>query len=346
MRNINRHFLFWALLLLSTSANTQTATLTNPFEKIDAHARACPREAARSIETLATYLKQDASTDLEKARSIFIWLTQFVSYDDDDYNGNREHTWTAQDILKRRKALCSGFSDLYAALGKAMGLQIQKVDGYAKGVNFRPGTHFKKSNHSWNIIKINGNWHIFDATWGQGSGTTSNGILSSKKEFDPFWFDIDPYAAIFSHLPEDSTFALIHPVVDLPKFEKLQNISSKYFEMGFNAADAYRNFCHNNNLKLPECYDFKAQLNFVVAPKYAQLTIGKTYTFECVNPSAIKMAIMDARDKWTYFEPDNGVYKFEYKPVNVGDLRILAWFPNKNNTYSTLLLYQVKAAKP
>ncbi|MEI6408843.1 MAG: transglutaminase domain-containing protein [Bacteroidota bacterium] len=346
MRNLNRHFLFWALLLLCTSAQAQTTALANPFEKIDARARACPREATQSIETLAAYLEKGTSSDLEKARSIFIWLTQFISYDDEGYNNDRDHIWTAQDILKRRKALCSGFSDLYAALGKAMKLQIKKIDGYAKGVSFRPGTHFKESNHSWNIIKIAGNWHIFDATWGQGSSVTSNGLLNSKKDFDPFWFDVNPYAAIFSHLPEDSTFALIHPVVDLPKFEKMPDISTKYFEMGFDAADAYRNFGKNNNLKLPECYDFEASLKFVTAPQYAQLSLGKTYTFECVNPKAIKMAVMDAKKKWTYFEPNNGVYKFEYKPVTVGDLRILAWFPNKNNTYSTLLLYQAKTAKP
>lgn len=346
MRNINRHFLFWALLLLNISAKAQTAVTANPFEKIDAHARACPRDATQTIESLAAYLEKGARTDLEKARSIFIWLTRFISYDADGYNGNKERNRTAQDVLKNRKALCEGFSNLYISLGKAMRLDIRKIDGYSKGVSYRPGTQFKDITHSWNVIKIDGAWHIFDATWGEGNSETSNGVLSSKKEFESFWFDVDPYAAIFSHMPEDTAFTLVQPAVSLAKFENMPDISPEYFKMGFDATDTYRSISENNALKFPECFDFSAPITFVSAPKYVHLKVGQSYSFECKAPGAARMAVLDARDRWTFFKAENGVFKLNYKPQVTGELTVLVQVSAKDPNFSTVLGYQVKASKP
>jgi hypothetical protein len=346
MRNINRHFLLWALLLLNISAKAQTTVTDNPFEKIDAHARACPRHEARTVESLATYLGQGTSNDLEKARAIFVWLTRFISYDAAGLNGNLGLQYTAKEVLRDRSAICEGFSNLYLELGKAMHLDIRKVVGYSKGISYTPGKRFKEPNHAWNTIKIDGKWHLFDATWGEGSSNDTNGALSSKKEFESFWFDVDPYAAIFSHMPEDTAFAFVQPAINLAKFENMPDINHEYFKMGFDAADTYRSISQNNNLKFPETYAYSGAVKFVTAPKYAQLKVGETYQFECKTPGAVKMAVLDARDQWTFFEPENGVFKLNYKPRVTGELIVLVQFSAKDPDFSTVLSYQVKAAKP
>lgn len=42
------------------------------------------------------------------------------------------------------------------------------VHGYAKGVGYKPGMKFDGEGfkHSWNVIKINGEWKIVDPNWG------------------------------------------------------------------------------------------------------------------------------------------------------------------------------------
>ncbi|MEN9744027.1 MAG: hypothetical protein RLZZ65_1832 [Bacteroidota bacterium] len=100
------------------------------------------------------------------------------------------------------KAVCAGFADLYTELGKRVGLNIKTVTGYSKGFGYTQGDDFSSSNHAWNAIEIEGQWHIFDATWGQGYGIPGkNGELVCVKQFNPDWFDIEPEYAIFTHLP-------------------------------------------------------------------------------------------------------------------------------------------------
>ena len=106
------------------------------FISIDLHARNCPISEEASIELLANYLQRKAITDLEKARSIYIWLTKNVSYDDIGFNSGIYGDLSAEGVLKSRKAVCEGFSNLFLALGKQMKLEIQKVSGYAKGYGY------------------------------------------------------------------------------------------------------------------------------------------------------------------------------------------------------------------
>ena len=70
-------------------------------------------------------------------------------------------------VLKNRFAVCSGYANLYQALGEKMGLKSAVVIGYAKGLGYLVG-NASDANHAWNAVRINNSWYLIDATWGAG----------------------------------------------------------------------------------------------------------------------------------------------------------------------------------
>ena len=317
----------------------------NPFLKIDRHARNCPESMETDISTLANYLNQEAHNDLESARAIFIWLTENISYDDYGYNTADYGDYSAESVLSEKVAVCAGFSNLYQAMGLEMGLEIENVSGYAKGYGFNQGQSFNTTNHAWNLIKIDNEWKVFDATWGTGNGSEINGKLVSKKEFDDYWFNVDPYEAIFTHLPGKASQMHVSPAMNLRSFETLPYVHGSYFDIGFNGRQIFEIAHANKKVRFPDAFNVGTHIDVNSAPKFAYPQIGRNYEFSFYIPRALSVAIVDAENNWTYFEGDKGVFKLNYIPALEGSLMIVTQFDKGGETYLTFLMYNVVQSK-
>ncbi|MFM8596033.1 MAG: transglutaminase domain-containing protein [Flavobacteriales bacterium] len=207
-----------ALFLSAFSAKAST----NQFQTIDAYSRACPAAAAKDVNSLANYIYKAARTDLEKARAIYIWLTTNISYDANAYNSGMLGDQEPSTTLLTKRAVCSGFADLFTALGERLGLQIKTITGYSKGYGYTDGEHFKVSDHAWNAINIDGKWKLFDATWGEGYGSTGPyGELVCTKSFNEDWFNVDPEKFVFSHFAENPADNFLEIKFTLMAYEHL-----------------------------------------------------------------------------------------------------------------------------
>jgi hypothetical protein len=313
----------------------------NPFASIDKYARQCPKAAAESLEFLSNYLQVGTESDLDKARAIFVWLTENIVYDDNAFNSGRDGDNSAEGVLRSKKAVCEGFSNLFLALGQRMGLEIEKVVGYAKGYGYSSGMKFKETDHAWNIIKIDGKWRIFDATWGQGNGENVNGKLQSKKEFDEYWFNVDPFEAIFNHFPQDSEHSFVQPSLSLSSYEKFPNIDAAYFEIGFSGKETYKNVSAEISSTFPQCFKLGTFIQMYAAPRKENLLINEPQKFEFFIPRGFSVAIIDDDGIWTYFDKEKGKFRLEYTPKTEGKLQISVKFENGGDSYHTILIYKV-----
>jgi transglutaminase/protease-like cytokinesis protein 3 len=160
----------------------------NPYSQLDDYAFNTPKSKTNTISNLANYLSKGASNEYEKARLAYAWIAKHVSYDDNGYNTEDYGDLSAEGVLKSRKAVCDGFSNLYKALCDSMGLNAIKITGYAKGYSYKIGSKFRDTNHAWNAVKINGEWKLVDVTWGEGYGKSVNGKLKSIKKYETYWF--------------------------------------------------------------------------------------------------------------------------------------------------------------
>jgi hypothetical protein len=314
----------------------------NPFAAIDKYALNCPKNVEDSIKSLAAYLQKPANTDLEKARAIYVWITKNINYDDTAYNSKLHGDNSAWGVLKLRKGVCEGFSNLFLELGKEMKLQIEKIHGYAKGYAYIKGMKYNATNHAWNIVKIDGQWKVFDATWGEGFGKKVNGKLVSVKEFDEYWFNTSPYDAIFSHLPQNKKFLNVTPSIDLNAYENLPFVYKDYFQMGFDGADAYQCLYEKKNLVFPNCYSAGTLVKVISAPKFGVFDFMKSYYFEFLIPNATEVFLVDDKNNWTKLLKKKDRFKLDYKAVQKGSLSFIAQFDMDGEENKIFLSYVVR----
>ncbi|HPF02249.1 MAG TPA: transglutaminase domain-containing protein [Bacteroidales bacterium] len=249
---------------------------TGAFAGLDRYAAGTPPEAETSMETLADWLSQKASGELEKARLIFTWVATHVWYDDKGFNTGDYAGTSPEAVFTNRLSVCQGYSELFTALCNIAGLEAFTVTGYAKGIGYRPGSVFHDSNHAWNVAKIDGEWKLFDVTWASGFGRGVNGRLVTVHEFNDYWFDVNPNEAIFSHFPEEDEWQMNNPKISKYQFERLPNLSSTYFKLGFSGEYCLAGVLDGSLQELPESYSISGDLKVVSMPYPGRIASGQT----------------------------------------------------------------------
>jgi transglutaminase/protease-like cytokinesis protein 3 len=164
----------------------------------------------KSIPALAKDLLTPFSTQQQKVRAIFMWITNNISYDCAAYHSKKSNkvsfTYTteaelaqkrekyyydyATKTLQSRKAVCEGYAALFNALCKIAGVPSEVVIGTASN-NIEKIKRLKErknfsTNHTWNRVQIDGVWYYVDATW--ASGYCDVGVKHFFKEFKPYYY--------------------------------------------------------------------------------------------------------------------------------------------------------------
>lgn len=117
------------------------------------------------IITLAKEITKDSRTDIEKAKSIYDWVTANIVYDYKKYirqiNNNYDNVYGALNTLETKTGVCYDYAALVAALGRASGLQVKIIKG-----NFK--STYRNELHAWNEIYISeeDKWITVDSTFG------------------------------------------------------------------------------------------------------------------------------------------------------------------------------------
>jgi hypothetical protein len=204
------------LLVISISASGQARG--QAFESIDQHAKNAPASATRSVEKLAEYLSQNAQTDVEKVRSYYTWIANHIAYDTKSFfSGKSTPETSAENTLKSRKAICQGYSELFKALCDYSNIPCYIVSGYSKGYGYHEGKKFTEADHAWNVVFIDQQWQLLDATWGAGHVDDKQKFIN--KTTDEF-FLTPPETFILKHLPSDPMWQLLPCPITLDDYSK------------------------------------------------------------------------------------------------------------------------------
>ncbi|MFZ5968808.1 MAG: transglutaminase-like domain-containing protein [Bacillota bacterium] len=141
---------------------------------------------SEEVRELAAKITENKTTDIEKVRAIYEWVSTNISYDYEKFskhqNGDYDNTYGAVHTLKTKKGVCYDYAALAAALGRAVGLESKVVKGQASY-----GTY--SGYHAWNEIYIGeeDRWVHFDTTFGAADLKSGTGEL--EKHFDNEDFD-------------------------------------------------------------------------------------------------------------------------------------------------------------
>ncbi|WP_182101601.1 transglutaminase-like domain-containing protein [Niallia taxi] len=144
------------------------------------------------IISLAKAITMGLTTDLEKSKAIYDWVTTNIAYDYDAFTGVAPYgDQTALGALSDAEVVCQGYSALTAALHRAIGIPAMLVfgEGDGDGVLSNP-------DHAWNKVLIDGQWIIMDTTWGAGYINSEEKFVFS---YTDFFFNTDPTEFNESH---------------------------------------------------------------------------------------------------------------------------------------------------
>jgi hypothetical protein len=118
------------------------------------------------IDATARSIVQGAKSDREKAYRLYKWIGEHIQYDDSkaraiESGQFQTFTYGAIPTFQTRKGICSDYSSLMVAMGRAVGLEVKQEFGEAVLPDGSGGPH------SWNVVylKDENKWIPCDPTW-------------------------------------------------------------------------------------------------------------------------------------------------------------------------------------
>ncbi|MFY7669110.1 MAG: transglutaminase domain-containing protein [Crocinitomicaceae bacterium] len=317
-----RNYFFIVLFFLKSYSFGQTSL---DFQEVDRYARNAPKNV-QSIDELVSYFSSIQVKPIEKARMIYVWLTDNISYDAKAYNLKNIGDNSPSTVFKSKKAVCAGFANLYTELGEKMGLEIETISGVAKGYEFEENVSDdleESINHAWNAIRIDGEWRVFDATWGEGYGMSNKkGKLESTKKFDEAWFNVNPVNALFTHFPEDMNKQYINNPIRFESFLTLPYLLPSAFNSGWlNPEEILTKQKENKKIDLPEFFSSLNDLK-LSAPKDRILKKGKPNEFIIESKEIDKVYVWINEEEFIFFEQKGSKFQYVLNTKNPGEYLI------------------------
>lgn len=311
-----------------------------PFAALDKYARETPASKEKTFKMLIDYLLIPANTEEEKVRLLFTWTATHIYYDDASFNSGNYADMSAASVLKRHKGVCDGYSNLFKTLCDSAGIKAVKITGYAKGYGYNPGDKFTKTDHAWNAVSIDGKWRLMDVTWASGYGKNVNGKLVSKQQFNNFWYNTNPQAFIFSHLPENPAWQLLPgKIIKLADYERMPALDDSYFAIGFKPDLTFNNALSGNIKTFVKTYPVEYPITIVAIPYRGELEAGKPCTFKLKSAYMQQIAVIN-NEQWIYFEKNGSDFSLDFTP-EAGTVKISVKYPAKGDSFYTFAEYQV-----
>ncbi len=198
-----KYIAFLSLFIVNTSF-AQSKSLNRIIDKIDYQ--------NDTIQAVYDWVTDNIKYDVAKLKD----LEKGVNfYKKGKYKNTKEYKADLlEKVIKRKKGVCDDYTLLFDAIVRDLGYTSHIVDGVTKN---KKGKVSKSIGHSWNAVKVNGEWKLYDPTWGAGYVKDNKKFV--KKYFEQ-WYDVNPEIMKDRHLPYDPIWQLSENPITYKEFEK------------------------------------------------------------------------------------------------------------------------------
>jgi hypothetical protein len=290
---------------------------------------------------MAVYLTEPARDDREKVWAIYCWIADHVSYNAEAFlAGKMPRDCSAETVFETRLTVCEGYANLLTAFCEKVNVEVVKIRGHSKGYGYvRGGT--ATTNHTWNAVKVEGNWSLVDVTRGAGP---INQAGEYAKRFDDFYFLTPPEQFIFSHLPDDREWQLLDEPVSTEEYERWPRVGVGLFKFGANPK-ALRNMSEDKSFReFVQAFHQGDQnpIRVYQAPLEKHLVAGREYQFKIEAPNCSSIALMN-NGKRVVCVREGNVFYARVWPLE-GRMIVSGQFRTKDERFWTILAYSVESA--
>ena len=292
--------------------------------QLDSLGKNVPAEYELSIDKLANYFKSLSENKNEQSRLIYSWVAHHIFYDDVAFNTQVYSDPNAESVFKSRKAVCAGYSSVFKALCDAIKLPCIAIDGFAKGYGFQTGMPVNGTNHSWNAVKYNDQWHLMDATWGSGYAENINGKAKSKSIYTTYWFDVPAKEFVFNHFPDSSQYQFLAKKFTREQFKKLIYCEANtVFNLGFNVDSIITKSQADPKFRLPDVYNAeKSSFKIKSAPYNKTIKANSSYYFEIERLSTDTIVLLNNQQLIEFDAMSESVFSKTIEQLKLGELHI------------------------
>ncbi|MCK5737448.1 MAG: hypothetical protein KAH21_13270, partial [Spirochaetaceae bacterium] len=226
-----------------------------------------------SIPELISSLDRIAENDSEKTRALYIWVTHNIAYDTDSYFQGIPGAVDSTGTFNTRSSVCEGYASLFEEIGRGLGLELVKVHGYAKGYGYKEGYDPGGTNHAWNAVRIDGEWQLFDSTWGAGYVDGRD----FHRKYKEFYYNTPPDEFVFSHYPSDTALQFTTDTVSRELFFELPKLDGDEFSLGIDAIAVRAVIESGKEFGMPTIYSSDFPVTLTEFPMISVLKADRTY---------------------------------------------------------------------
>ena len=328
-------------------------------EAFDQHALKATADVEETVESLAKYLVKPAKNDREKARLIYRWITDRITYDWETYRkvialiqkndvlgAKSLPEQNAAAVLARRKGVCEGYSSLFQRLGQEAGLEVVVVSGYIHPGLVRmlglPEELAQKVPHVWNAVKIDGSWCLLDATWGSAMvPEKTREARQGQSSLYEFHCLSAPDKFILLHYPKDAKWQLLPKAMEWDEFRAQPFVYPTLFDMGLNDAD-FKATLGNRKCRavVMGVTPPGPKVSLLKIPLDQNLKAGTPYTFRIQAPGFQQMAFASDQQFVMYLTQKSQIFEGTVTPTK-GKL-LIGGRAHENSNGQTILVYNVE----
>jgi hypothetical protein len=326
-------------LLVTACLLSAPAALTAQQELAD---RRSSRQKADSAEIadLARLLVRDASSDSARAAALYEWVARNIRYDASSFFRGDDGYEQAEDVYRRRMALCGGYVALYQRLAREIGLEAVRVTGYAKGIDYEFGRSTKKPNHAWLAMHLGGAWRLIDPTW--GAGVINGRTFEPRFTWDYFLVPADEL--ILSHFPEDAAWQLVDAPLTRRDFERMRAVPRTLLGAGFSAGAIRAAALTPGVTDFPLIGALGGGVRVVHAPISGTIRAAESVVIEVEWPGAREVALV-TNGQWTKLGRSGDRFRGEAAAAGA-TFQIVGRTGSEDGAYQTLLHYRVVEGRP
>lgn len=184
------------ILVLDLTVYGQTSVKPIDYKKADSIALSFPRNKYYFYQETAQDLAEQFTTEREKCRAIFRWITNNIMYDYKILNDYKKDRFDPLVVYKTKKAVCGGYASLFQAMCEEAKIKCEYIGGESITSN-------NYGSHAWNIVKLDGVWYIMDVTWATGNTPDKKSNFKNAKEIDETWWMANYTDFMKSHKTDD-----------------------------------------------------------------------------------------------------------------------------------------------
>ncbi len=198
-----------------------------PWEPSRIHplVREMPAFVETSIESVAEYIAERESHPHIRIKALHDYVADRVEYDARALFVGKIPSQDAQSVFENREAVCAGYANLFAALGKEAGEEVVIVSGYARTET----GELSDQGHAWNAVSIDGKWHLVDTTWDSGSVKRGRTFV---KGYGTEYLFTPPEIFGVTHFPNDPDWQLRERPLSRGEFLRQPMMKPRFFAQG------------------------------------------------------------------------------------------------------------------